>query len=540
MILITVLSVLNVNVLSQDVQSGTYSKTIDDEKSFLTYQISPAPMKQLRFNYTISFKQEHCCPIIYVYAKTSNSSHKGIHETHECFFGDKGFVNVAVLSYYFIYMKPNFPKSNCIQDEDEIVCKGDRHFLFSEERTWWYAVGYECDRLKPLNISLSLTYKFNEPLSCEQLKGKRCQKYAGFNTTVFPNRLGANSQTEAAQTFAVVDLLFRRNNCYLYRHQFACMSLFQECREGQLYLPCQQACRDFVAGCGAILRRWGQSVTCGNYPASLDSEECWYIPVSCPPLQTPQFGSVSSSGNKAEDVASYECESGYDLSGPPVKICTYSGKWNTSEEVKCVAMRKISAASYSELPLVLAILAITIIVLVILSVIGFRFRKTLSLIVMHNYYVNAKLQQSSNRKKVFITYSSLDSSIVESQVVPAMKSNLGNTWQIVTFERDFLPGRSLIDCVNEAVWESCAVLVLLTNNYIRSQWCEYEFTQALTRSAIDHQFRLIAIMYDSFDNEDPIVLENLPLHLKIFVDTRVYLSFREGLFWNKLRKGLTD
>ncbi len=73
---------------------------------------------------------------------------------------------------------------------------------------------------------------------------------------------------------------------------------------------------------------------------------------TCPPLAAPQNGSIISSsqifGHFIDDVATYQCNPGYSLSGPALKKCTWGGNdtayWFPSNSTP----RDIEAASYLE------------------------------------------------------------------------------------------------------------------------------------------------------------------------------------------------
>jgi hypothetical protein len=45
-------------------------------------------------------------------------------------------------------------------------------------------------------------------------------------------------------------------------------------------------------------------------------------------------------------------------------------------------------------------------------------------------------------------------------------------------DRDFTPGVSVLDNIVEAIQSSCKVILVLTDHFVSSQWCECEANQA--------------------------------------------------------------
>ena len=51
----------------------------------------------------------------------------------------------------------------------------------------------------------------------------------------------------------------------------------------------------------------------------------------CGPLQDPQHGCVSLTGNSYGSVAKYKCSSGYELEGNQQRYCMKDGQWNGTD-----------------------------------------------------------------------------------------------------------------------------------------------------------------------------------------------------------------
>ena len=520
-------------------QSTVINITLNTSDTFYYQRIRYTLAKRFHVRYNFTFKKDACCPVIYFTAQTPNPPYNSTHVDHRCFVGGQSFINVATFTTLFVYMKVGNTGSGCALHGENVVCTGTRSFLFSMKRTWYFALGYQCESQKPLRIGLNMVFDFDQPLTCMPMAYEQCSGQFNYTQFTLPNVAGQATELEAARLFRTISLLFAKDNCYQHGMEMACKSLFTECRDHDIYRPCLQGCTDFITGCHDALKKWDQDIRCGNFPPSLDPKVCWYKPITCLVPSPIEFGTVSVTGYNLSSLATYTCDDGYTLVGAPVSICMYSGEWNSSSPV-CQKGEALTE-SYDSSKLLLGLGFVVILLIGIIIGICIRFRNNMTLIIFHNNYISEKRNANlpEEKKKVFLTYSSLDSQDIEANILPEMKTHLPS-WNVITFERDFLPGRPLLDTINESIWESQAVIVLLTENYIQSAWCEYEFAEAQTRSAKDKSFRLIIILHQKEGKETPMDLDKLPEQLRSFVQSRIYLTINERLFWNKLRRGLTE
>jgi len=64
-------------------------------------------------------------------------------------------------------------------------------------------------------------------------------------------------------------------------------------------------------------------------------------------------------------------------------------------------------------------------------------------------------------------------------------------------DRDFHPGWSILENITEAITKSYKVILILTDHFIKSKWCEYEADQALiVRSLESKQNCVIPILLE--------------------------------------------
>uniref|UniRef100_A0A3Q1H2C0 TIR domain-containing protein n=1 Tax=Acanthochromis polyacanthus TaxID=80966 RepID=A0A3Q1H2C0_9TELE len=101
---------------------------------------------------------------------------------------------------------------------------------------------------------------------------------------------------------------------------------------------------------------------------------------------------------------------------------------------------------------------------------------------------------------VFISYSSTDYQWTHSLINQLESRNL----QVCYHERDFTPGRTVLENMSECIQESQKVLLVLSPEFVRSRWCLLEANMSLFRDCLERK-PIIPVLLD------PGV--SVPLHL---------------------------
>ena len=335
-----------------------------------------------------------------------------------------------------------------------------------------------------VEVQFEIEYFEHYISTCETFQNAACQHVIDYNKTSFPNIFG-HSKQEANFLLVLAAKMIEKSTvlCSPFSLIFACRILFPECRDGQMIYPCFETCEIVKAACLAELQRYYPEMHCTGLVRSLDPNDCFYEPIKCPSLTSPYFGKVETNGHNLFSTGQYFCHVGFELEGTPVRTCTYSGSWNgTTPICKPSVMFKVTIS--------LSALSVFVILCVCICCKG-----KLRLYLFHNIpMARRRLGALHNQRNLFVTYSSQDSDQLNDDFLPRLKHELPR-WNIQTYQQDFAPGRPLLDCIHEGVWESQAMLVLLTENYVASPMCRFEFTEAQTRSVLDKAFRLVVVIF---------------------------------------------
>ncbi|XP_041962403.1 toll-like receptor 18 [Alosa sapidissima] len=139
----------------------------------------------------------------------------------------------------------------------------------------------------------------------------------------------------------------------------------------------------------------------------------------------------------------------------------------------------------------------------------------------------------------FISYSHSDADWVRNQLLPCLESSRP-PYRVCIHERDFTPGKWIIDNIIENIENSLKVIVVLSQNFVDSEWCNYELYFAQQR-AIGKTFSDVILVV-----KEPIDPNSLPskyCKLKKMLSTKTYLEWpqqpkHQGFFWAQLKSVL--
>ncbi|KAI4458688.1 slit [Holotrichia oblita] len=130
----------------------------------------------------------------------------------------------------------------------------------------------------------------------------------------------------------------------------------------------------------------------------------------------------------------------------------------------------------------------------------------------------------------FISYSSKDEAWVAEVLAPALEPN----YKLCLHYRDFPVGAFLADTIVQAVESSRRTIMILSENFIKSEWCRFEFKSAHHQVLRDRRRRLIVVLLGEVPQKD------LDPDIRLYLKTNVYFQWGDKLFWEKLKFALPD
>ncbi|KAM9309190.1 toll-like receptor 18 [Pholidichthys leucotaenia] len=139
----------------------------------------------------------------------------------------------------------------------------------------------------------------------------------------------------------------------------------------------------------------------------------------------------------------------------------------------------------------------------------------------------------------FISYSHSDADWVRDQLLPCLENNR-NPYRLCIHERDFMPGKWIIDNIIENIENSRKVIFVLSRHFVNSEWCNYELYFAQQRAMGKTFSDVILVMKEPID---PGSLPSKYCKLKKMLSTKTYLEWpqqvnQQAFFWAQLKSVL--
>uniref|UniRef100_T1ITN8 TIR domain-containing protein n=1 Tax=Strigamia maritima TaxID=126957 RepID=T1ITN8_STRMM len=133
----------------------------------------------------------------------------------------------------------------------------------------------------------------------------------------------------------------------------------------------------------------------------------------------------------------------------------------------------------------------------------------------------------------FISYNAHDQDWMITNLLPKLELEEPK-FKICLHERDFVIGKEIISNIVESIDNSRYIVLLLSNNFLASQWCTWEMNMAQFMSVDGCRDALILIMIE------PIKRKSMSSTLKYLIKTRTYLEWTDNaqgqkLFWERLK-----
>ncbi|XP_066242832.1 toll-like receptor 2 [Saccopteryx leptura] len=139
----------------------------------------------------------------------------------------------------------------------------------------------------------------------------------------------------------------------------------------------------------------------------------------------------------------------------------------------------------------------------------------------------------------FVSYSELDSHWVENLMVQELE-HFDPPFKLCLHKRDFVPGKWIIDNIIDSIEKSHKTIFVLSENFVKSEWCKYELDFSHFRLFDENNDAAILILLE------PIEKRAIPQRfckLRKIMNTRTYLEWpadetqHEG-FWLNLRTAI--
>lgn len=214
--------------------------------------------------------------------------------------------------------------------------------------------------------------------------------------------------------------------------------------------------------------------------------------------------------------------------------------FNISSCTKFSPPGKVVAPQTPDIVPMVAVTGSLVIILMICLVFMIIYRREVSVWFYSRYGVRLQGRASASREEeklfdCFISYSKKDEAFVTQILAPELE--YGNPpFRLCLHYRD-LPVASgyLSDAIVEAMEASRRSILVISENFLKGEWCRYEFKSAhleVLRTNQRHKLILIFIGKINTKDFDP--------DIRFWLKTSTFLQWGEKMFWEKLRYAMPD
>ncbi|KAK3578928.1 hypothetical protein CHS0354_035560 [Potamilus streckersoni] len=143
----------------------------------------------------------------------------------------------------------------------------------------------------------------------------------------------------------------------------------------------------------------------------------------------------------------------------------------------------------------------------------YLFREPMQVFLIANYHCFQCLRRrvATNLPfDIFISYSSCDDTYVQDVLIPKLEND---GFRLFT-QDNFIPGMPITENILKGIDSCFTTLIILSNKFLESDWCRYEFEQAYIKVLQEKERHLIILSLDNELNKD-LMPKTLTLYLKM-------------------------
>lgn len=181
--------------------------------------------------------------------------------------------------------------------------------------------------------------------------------------------------------------------------------------------------------------------------------------------------------------------------------------------------------------LAIAFSVLFVLILILLVVRGNWTHIQVLLIANFNIYCFRRKVRTNLKYDIFLSHSSKDDEIVYQEIIPKLENN-DPPFTLCRDDRDFIVGRTIAYNIISKIESSLTTLLVISNNFLRSEWCKMEFKRAHLKLLTEKRSNLIMIILEDLD---PDLMDK---ELAYYIKTHVYLKMSDKYFWPKLFQAL--
>ena len=360
-----------------------------------------------------------------------------------------------------------------------------------------------------------------------------CSKY--YTQVSHPNMINHWTKEEASISFQAAYLTPEFYfDCYQHFVETSCYIFFPRCNStsNSIIIPCREAIEELLKGCfdsftQALHNPFDFDVD--YLPAKDGPIVCSYVPVVCAPPQHTNTSNVFIKNRNntgiflGGTVVQYACldELKFKRFGPKTRTCLASGRWS-GVAPRCKTYNYNSGSSVTAFLSVVLLIIFIIVFVIVLTVIVYR-------------QGNSNLTRTRYFDALICCHFDSDNDFVLETLLPELEEkDVGSRYKLCVHFRDFKPGRKVTQNIREAIDNSNSTIILLSQGFVESKWCQEEFEECYAENKKDPAFLMLVIMM-----QEAKTLVNVPECMAKLIKQDTYLEKDDPDLIKKISKCLT-
>ncbi|KAK3086813.1 hypothetical protein FSP39_023885 [Pinctada imbricata] len=168
-----------------------------------------------------------------------------------------------------------------------------------------------------------------------------------------------------------------------------------------------------------------------------------------------------------------------------------------------------------------------------------RFRKEITIICFTRFHLRlpcrTRTAHPNKMYDAFVAYSEADTAWVLKTLAPRLENpNLERPFRLCLHHRDFILGAPVAANIVSSVENSRHTILVVSEAFLRSEWCLLEFRTALQQSLMEKKRHLIMILLENVHKN------HIRNDMKRCIKTLTCVRVEERLFWDRLVYSLSD
>ena len=184
--------------------------------------------------------------------------------------------------------------------------------------------------------------------------------------------------------------------------------------------------------------------------------------------------------------------------------CMFNGSLVSLSSLRSVILPHLALECHATMWLIASVSAFSVLIVTLaISVCAFRHRFEIKYLFYKLIWERKRFQEINHTQEpfmydAFIAYTDSEYDFVRDQIIPQLEEG-DNPLKLCLHFRDFAGGKVITNNIINATQNSRKIVILLSNEFINSEWCDFEFEMASMESLTRGEDLILPVIMDDLD-----------------------------------------